>query len=175
MGLTKHSWKTLAPYFKEVYPELADVINEISPPDDHSLYIAEYPYGALILDKGIFQVINERNCLVPLIHESISNSVKEDLTYTGTMPMGMVSKNSIETFFFSKKRNKPSSSTLFTQKGFIALWCALEENQTYQAGPIWNVSSGARTICMLPKITDKIGYKRLNLKYQLKITPPQSL
>jgi hypothetical protein len=113
--------------------------------------------------------------LVPLTHHSIPSEIQDDLTYTGTMPMGMVTQNAIETFFYAPNREVTSSSTLFTERGMIALICALEGKQTYQAGPIWNVSSGSRAICMLPKITDKTSYRALARKYNLEITPPASL
>jgi hypothetical protein len=39
----------------------------------------------------------------------------------------------------------------------------------------WNITSGARTICVLPKITDKIGHHALKVKYGFKNGAPDNL
>ena len=174
-GIEKHTWQTVREKFKQIHPELYEIIDELSPSEKHTLYVAKYGFGKLILNRGIFQVVNAKGLLVPLIDHSIPQDIQDDLTYTGTMPMGMVTQNAIETFFYAPNREVASSSTLFTEKGMIALICALEGKKTYQAGPIWNVASGSRTICMLPKLTDKTSYNTLARKYQLEMAAPANL
>ncbi|MES2203885.1 MAG: hypothetical protein V4496_01565 [Pseudomonadota bacterium] len=171
--LEKYSWKDLSASVKKIKPKLALLIDELSPSDDYSFYLARYPYGALILDKGVFQLINADGQLVPLHHASIPNETKHELSYNKLMPTGLVSHNSIETFFMTK--NRTASSSLYGSGNMVALWHALEGKSSYQAGPIWNISSGARTIYMLPKITDKHSYDALKKKYHLNFTVPQTL
>lgn len=172
-GLEKHTWATLRDRIMQINPEFCSAIDELSPSDDHTLYIGEYPYGALLLDKGIFKIFNDENQLVPLNHSSIHSTITEDLSYTGTIPMGMVSKNSIETFLLDDNRTIPSS--FYTGGDMISLWRVLEDEQSYQEGSLWNISSGAKTICMLPKVTDKTCYDSLKRKYDLKLPIPRSL
>lgn len=167
--MEKHSWSSLRAKIKKIKPELANIIDELSPSDKYALYILKYPYGALIVDRGVFQVINENGMLVPFQHPSIANKTKEDLSYNKMIPTGFVSKNSIETFFVAKNHTIPAS--LYGLGDMLALWHVLEGNSTYQVGPVWNISSGARTIFMLPKITDKSSYKTLKAKYALKVIP----
>lgn len=158
-GLTKHTWKSLAKEISQIRPEFAQIINEISPSDDYSLYVGEYTYGSLLLDKGVFQVINDRNELVPLSDDSIDSNIREDLSYTGTIPLSMVAEKSIETFFTFDNRTIPSS--FYTQGEMVSLWRVLEGDCSYQEGPLWSISSGARSICILPKVTDKVGINNL--------------
>lgn len=172
-GIKKFSWKKLQSRIKTIYPEFAAIIDEISPADDYGLYVASYPYGTLILDNGVFQVPNAQNQIVPLTHSSIPSAIQEDLNYNGTMPVGLVSKNSIESFIVARNRIIPA--TLFTPGKMVALWRMLDEGISYQEGSYWNVTSGARTICMLPKITDKNGYRSLKSKYNLRLAIPQHL
>jgi hypothetical protein len=73
MEVEKHSWKTLHNRIKKIYPELAFIIDNISPPNDHTLYVAQYPYGAMILDKGVFKIPNTKGEIVSLDHSSIPN------------------------------------------------------------------------------------------------------
>lgn len=171
--MREYSWKMLSEYIRPLSQEFSLILDELDPSDEYKLYLATYPYGALILDKGIFQIINNEGHLVPLGHSSISKRIMQDLTYTGTMPVGMITSNSIETFFVTHNRTIPSS--LFSKGQMISLWSALEASQTYHAGPMWSVSSGTRTICLIPKISDKIGHHNLRAKYNLKTPIPQHL
>lgn len=173
LGLKKISWNDIAPDIQLIDPNLKCIIDEVSPSKDYALYVGEYSYGALILNKGIFHVVNDDNALVPLSHQSVPSKVQEDLSYTGTIPVGLVLDNSIETFFVFGERTIPSS--FYTSGGWISLWSILEGKDSYQVGPIWSISSGARTICMLPKITDKYCYEELKRKYNLKEQIPKCL
>jgi len=172
-GLKKYTWKQLKSSVKKACPKLFTAIEKISPPDSYSLYLGRYPYGSLILDKGIFQVFNEESSLVPINHASIHKSTKNDLGYTGTIPLSLVAKNSIETFLTVKERTIPSS--FYGAGGIVSLWRVLEGECSYHEGPLWSISSGARTICMLPKITDKTCYNTLKRKYNLNLHIPSSL
>lgn len=167
--LRKYSWKDLRVKVKKINPELSNIIDDLSPKDEYALYVAQYPYGALIVDRGVFQVINDKGHLVPLTDSSIPCEIREDLTYNKMIPTGLISENSIETFFRAKKHTIPAS--LYGLGDMLALWHVLEGNQTYQAGPVWNISSGARTIFMLPKVTDKSCYQALKARYGLKLIP----
>lgn len=171
-ALKKVTWDEISPTIQFTNPGLKEIIDTISPSKDYALYVGEYPYGALILDKGAFKVINKNDELVPLADRSIEPTVQRDLNYTGTIPVGMVLENSIETFFMLPDRTIPSS--FYTQGGMVSLWSALEGDSSYQIGALWSITSGARTICMLPKITDKYCYEELKRKYNLKEQVPQS-
>jgi len=172
-GLTKVLWGDISQVVQVTNPILKEIIDKISPAKNYPLYIGEYPYGALILDQGVFKVINDSHELVPLAHGSIDNKIQQDLNYTGTIPVGLVLENSIETFFALEDRTIPSS--FYTEGGMVSLWSILEGDNSYQAGPLWSISSGARTVCMLPKISDKSGYDELKRKYNLKAQSPKSL
>lgn len=172
-NLTKSSWQLERDKVKVNHFELYRIIEALSPNESFSLYTCTYPYGQLILDKGIFHVTNSQGMHVPLTDESIPMSVQADLQYTGTIPVGIISKNSIETFFITGKRTIPSS--FYTPGDMISLWSILEGENSYQKGSLWSISSGARTICMLPKITEKSGHERLRRRFGIGDTVPQSL
>ncbi len=157
----------------KIHPEFASIIDEISPHADYALYLVRYPYGALILDKGNFQLPNNSHKLVSIYDNTISNEIRNDLDYNGTMPVGLVSQKAIESFIIFRDRILPS--TLFSVGDMIALWRVLDEGLSYQEGTYWNVSSGSRTICMLPKITDKKNFQSLKSKYNLKFPIPRYL
>jgi hypothetical protein len=155
----------------------AAIIDDISPSDDHYFYLADYPYGAVIVDHGTFQVPNSNNHIVPLNHPTILQKQKEDLGYSGTLPLGLIIKNCIETFMYGNKRIIPSSLVKVGQ--FVSLWVisevVLSEGISYHTGRFWNVTSGARSICMVPKITDTKCHKVIKKTFHLNNNVPQSL
>lgn len=167
-GLIKCSWNDVRNSVSLVNPELKEIIDDLSPSNDHALYMSEYPYGALIVENGVFRVMNDAGKLVPLYHSSIDSKVKKDLGYAGTMPVGIIADNSIETFFMNGHRPVPSA--FYTKGSVVSVWEILEGKHSYQDGPLWNISAGARTICMLPKITDKTGNDNLKRKYQFQLS-----
>jgi len=174
LGYKEYTWDTIRDKFITLYPEFSSIIDKLSPNDNYKLYAATYPYGALILDQGRFQLINEQGELVPLSDNSIDKSIQQSLGYTGTMPMGLVTENSIETFFYGLDgRTIPSS--FYTPGDMISLWRVLEGECSYQEGSLWSISAGSRTICMLPKLSDKTQYQRLKRKFQLKQDIPRTL
>lgn len=171
--LEKHTWKSAGKLVQSVSPELAKIIDDISPDDSFSLYIAKYSYGAMIIDKGIFSIPNSEGKIVPLRHHSISNDIKEDLEFDGTIPVGLLIKNSIESFMSSIDRVTPF--TRFRVGDILALWRIFDKGKSYQEAPFWSIFSGARSICMLPKITDQNGYRLLKQKYNLTLPIPKNL
>ena len=171
--LKKCRWKELKPYLKAGSKELYSIIEKISPPDSYSLYLAKYPYGALVLDQGTFQIYDSSSNLVPLNEANIFAEIKSDLSYTGTIPLSLVINNSIETFLTVGERTIPAS--FYGAGGMVSLWRVLEGECSYHEGPLWSMSSGVRTICMLPKITDKVSYANLKRKYSLNQAVPRSL
>lgn len=171
--LQRVKWQEISPRVKMLLPEFATIIDNLNPDHNHNLYLVNYPYGAAILDQGVFQIPNADNHLVPLNHSTIPQQIKNDLGYCGTIPLGLMLENSIETFMRADQRVIPS--TMLTPGKFISLWRVLDEGISFHAGRFWNVCSGARSICMLPKITDANGYKAIKAKHGLKLKVPQKL
>lgn len=171
--LEKHTWKSVRNLVMSVYPDLAKIIDKLSPDNTLTLYVARYSYGATIIDKGIFSLPNNDGKIVPLRHHTITESVRTDLDFDGTIPVGLVTNNSIESFMTSGDRVTPF--TRFRAGDILALWRIFDKGKSYQEAPFWSILSGARSICMLPKITDQNGYRLLKQKYNLSLPIPKNL
>lgn len=171
--IEKHSWVSLRHLVIKIFPQLAAVIDELNPEANKKLFLVKYPYGSIILNKGVFQLPNNERFVVPLEDYSISAELKSELGYSGTIPLGLVVKNSIETCVQSKHRILPAA--LIGAGKLVSLWRVLEEGSSYYLGPFWSIISGARSICMLPKITDTANHRNLKIKYGLKDLVPQKL
>lgn len=171
--MEKVLWKDARAQIKAIHPALFKVIDELSPDDEHYLYRLEYPYGSLIVDRGTFLVPNYEKHIVPLSHSTIPKKIEEELGYSRTIPLGLVVENSIEASMLSKDRVIPSS--IVKQGQLISLWRVLDEGASFHTGRFWNIYSGSRSICMIPKVTDASSYKGLKNKFGLKLHIPQKL
>jgi hypothetical protein len=166
-------WKDVRETIGKISPDFASIIDDLDPKADHYFYAIDYPYGSVIVDHGIFQVPNSDNRIVPITHPTISHQEKENLGYSGTVPFGLVIENCIEAFMYGKERIIPSS--LVKEGQFISLWRVLDEGISYHTGKFWNITSGSRSICMGPKITDSKCHKALKTAYHLKYNIPETL
>jgi hypothetical protein len=171
--MREYTWDTGAGLIRSVRPDFAAVLDDLSPDKSHTFHFIKYPYGALPLYKGVFQVPNQEGEIVPITHSSVSKELRNNLSYSGTIPLGLVVNNGFESFIQTPSRVLPSA--LMGVGKFLSLWRILEESDTYYLGPLWNYTAGARSICMLPKITDSVGHKNLKTKYGLKLPIPEQL
>lgn len=171
-SIEKVTWKGIRENIAKVNPKFAKIVDDLSPGPSYYMYRIRYPYGAMIFNKSILQLPNASGELVPITHHTIPNEFREQLCYR-VIPMHMVLKKSIELFAEAQGRLIPY--TVLGEGGFSGLWESFDPSYSYFVKMSWNVSSGARSIFMLPKITEAIGYKRLQRDFGVKINPPNNL
>jgi len=149
-------------------PELAKICDEISPGKEYPLLRVRYPYGATIVDKGIFHIPYKGN-LVPITHFDVPMHLKEKLRYS-PIPFSLVLHNDIEVFVESGERIIPVN---FHKSGNVfGAFESMDLLANIQSNPIWSVSAGARSVFMLPRITDKIGHNRLRKEFGISCDEP---
>jgi hypothetical protein len=173
--LQKLHWNDVRETIHKDSPDFVKIIDDLdpNPKDGLYFYLINYAYGSIIVDHGTFQIPNSDKQIVPINHSSIPHQIKDDLGYSGTVPFGFITENCIEAFMYSNKRIIPSS---LVKKGqFISLWRVLDEGVSYHTGKFWNITSGTRSICMIPKITDTKNHKNLKMAYHLKNNVPEQL
>jgi hypothetical protein len=173
-SIQKVTWQDVRKQVKSVNPNLFKILDELDAP--YPLYKAIYPFGHESVKKGKLHLPNKENKIVPLSDSSIDPSIQSDLEYNiGTNPATLVLSNMIEIFCVMEKHTIPS---IFVTPGkLISLGPILEKNTHYNYQPafLWYISSGARSLFMLPKIsvTDKLEKIRVALKLDIKT--PRSL
>lgn len=176
--LTKTTWKQAREQAHKVNPELAAIIDEISPDDSYRMYIGEYPFGNYIVNKGRFLVPNYSGKFVP-ISETDDKEIQEDLSYNeGSIPACLLLDNSIEIFLDLDDYVIPSvySPCDAPKAGTISsIWKVINQTGSMQPAFLWDITSGARSLVMLPKITDKTAHQRLKKEFHFQTEPPKRL
>lgn len=176
--LTKTTWKHAREQAHKVNPELAAIIDEISPDDSYRMYIGEYPFGNYIVNKGRFLVPNYSGKFVP-ISETDDKEIQDDLSYNeGSNPTCLLLENSIEVFLDLDElvipcaytpADAPKSGTV------LSTWKVINQSGSMQPAFQWDIVSGARSLLMLPKITDKTAHQRLKKEFNFQAEPPKRL
>ncbi|MFN7096252.1 MAG: hypothetical protein ACK4PR_01635, partial [Gammaproteobacteria bacterium] len=89
------------------------------------------------------------------------------------VPLGLVLSKSIEVFYETNDRVMPSK--LFGAGSLVGLWEAFDPAPTEFLRSIWNLSAGARSIFMLPSISETSAHTRLKRDFGIASPPPNTL
>lgn len=163
-SIQRLSWKDIRADVSAINKNLFDIIEEINPSEHYSLYKVRYPFGAKIVDKGKLSLPNQ---------ESNFDTISRELNYAA-VPLALIINKSCEVFIENKQQIIPlnllSSAQLFGLFEVLA-----KQTNTESKQPPWSITAGARSIFMLPKITDMNAHRRVMREYKLQSQPPQSL
>lgn len=175
-SIRKVSWAEIGKTIKAVNPDFAAVVDELSPDKDLNLYYARYNFGSEILLKGRLMVPDAQGELVGIDSPDIDPKMREDLDYNpGNSPMMMLLNNSTEVFMRAGDYIVPIFGMLPLGKLF-STWRVLSAADTeFEPKYLWNMTAGARSMFMLPKISEATGYRRLRREFDVYQDKPKSL
>jgi len=173
--LEQVTWQQMRESVVKVNPDFAKVIDELNPGDELRLYRATYPFGSEISRAGTTMLPAMNGEVVPITDSKISDQVRNDLNYTGTVPFGLVLNGAVEALIKQKDSILPLN-IVGTGK-FFGLWRALDlsHSSSYHAYDIFNVIAGTHSIFTLPKITDQACYKKLCRARGIRLPLPSNL
>jgi hypothetical protein len=166
------SWQEVSSDVKKINPLLFDIIEQFGPSKKLRLYKVRYPYGAKIVDNGQFNCLSERGELLSINHECIAEQIKKDLTYR-TIPLALVMYNSAEVFIKDEQRVVPMR--LLKSGELFGVFEIIESPNDEGTASVTNVSSGARSAFLLPKISDSLCHKKLVNELGLSSSLPNGL
>lgn len=164
-------WSEVRSSVIEVSPELAKIIDQINPGKKFKLYKAKYPFGALISHNkrlyfpttdGGLDTLNSSKIL-PELQTSFNRRL---------MPTMLMLKNSAE--MFSEMSDRIISGFAMRPGQFLWLWEQFDQKYSEYVSWPWSLSSGARTIYMLPKISETQQHKKLQQDYHIRANVPKS-
>ncbi|MDO8954570.1 MAG: hypothetical protein Q7V63_06955 [Gammaproteobacteria bacterium] len=173
LNVEKLTWKEARKDILKVNPDLAKIIDKLSPGDEYKLIKARYPFGQNILDQGVLHLPSD-NGNISMNHPEIDPEFHVMLGYNfNTMPMGIVLNKSIELYLTVDSRTIPFS--IMKPGKIFALWTVMEMSASAHIGRIWNITAGARSLIMLPKISDAVNFKKIKREFNLSLSAPNDL
>lgn len=165
-------WEEVASDIKKHNRSLFDALEACSLSPQHTFVKACYPYGAKIIDNGILHLPHKTGASVPVSSADIDEKLKKKLSYSA-IPLAFLANKASEVFV--NKKERPIPLKLLSPGQLFGLFEIADLLSGIKGKPIWCVSSGARSLFMLPKIADKVGYQRIKKALQLEIDPPRSM
>ncbi len=150
--LEEVDWKDVCRSVEQVNPQLAKVINNINLKAHHKLIKATYLFGDLIIKEG-------QLCL-PKENEKLYSQ----LNYS-PIPLSLLLNKSSEVFLENNCSLLPLN--ILNPGDFFGTFETVNFMMNKPSSPVWNVSAGARTTFMLPKISDLSCMKRLRAHYNV--------
>jgi hypothetical protein len=169
--LKEITWKKARELIAAIDPNLIKIIDNVNPDDSFTIYHARYPFGATIFKEAVLHLPIGKDTL-PYTSPSVKNEIRENLSYR-IIPMCYMLKNSTEMFFELQER---LATLMIVPEGtFLGAWETLDSANSYFTKMSWNFTSGARSLFMLPKISEEISYKRLQKNMGIHIDPPRTM
>lgn len=164
-------WHQVRDQVAKLHPKLAAVIDPLDPGSDFPLYLAHYPFGSSIVNYGVHQLPTPDGLVAP--HSAQPNDKIRANLQRRTVPISLILNNATEVYFEMPDR---IVSLNYFRPGFIfGIWENLDPTQSYFVKHIWSVSAGARSLFMLPKITDASSHKELRKKYNVRSHLPKTM
>lgn len=169
------SWNQVKKDVETVNPVLAAIINKLKLSKNHLLVKASYPYGSLVMKRSLLMLPNDSGEIVPITDPSIDTQIKAALGYNlNSNPVSLVLKNSFEIFLPLADRIIHLSGLIHPGTAFGA-WRVLNPGKSENPAFIWDMTAGARSVFMMPKITETLRHRALKNKYDLLEDVPRTL
>jgi hypothetical protein len=165
-------WQAYYAEILAVNPALAEIIHTLQLPQEYTLFKVRYPYGAKVIERGELQLPMANGRLLPLSHARIPATLREKLGYR-FMPLGLILTKMAEIYFSEKKRIIPER--LYKRGDVVGLWSLFDPPENDYAKNILNFSAGARTIFMLPMISDNVSHARIKRELSIHSYAPKTL
>ncbi|NNM60325.1 MAG: hypothetical protein HKM04_11000 [Legionellales bacterium] len=166
------TWKDIRERINPIAPRLVTLIDALNPDDSFPLYLATYPFGQVIgdekdlyypMDEGTFGTLTD-----------LPAQIKSDLAYArNSIPMGMVLENSTELFIDDYGLCLPIK--LLLPGTFFGLLRELEKQGSFHPSGLLKMTSGARSMFVVPSIADGVRYANLKRDYRIKTKTPNTL
>lgn len=162
------TWNKARPLVIRANPELAQIIDELNPSPQHTLILATYPYGTNIRDKGQSYFPAEDKNLATLDEQTISQNLRDKLDYSPS-PLAFIADKSVE-IYVETPEGRTIPLKLFKPGVTIGVWEILKRPLiSIRHKWDWSISSGARTLFLLPKITNQDNHAKLQRAYSTRV------
>jgi hypothetical protein len=167
------SWQDVRKDIEKVNPKLTAIIDDISPDSSYKMFKASYAFGEEMLREGCLHIPNAEGILIPLT--AASKNFRESLSYNlGSNPVSIILSGSAEIYIIVDNHTIPLYG-LIPPGNVFSTWKVL--SQLGYSGPafIWNMTAGARSLFMLPKISKLSAHRKLVREFNFQQDAPKNI
>jgi len=143
-------------------------------PDQYTFYLAKYTFGSPIIDNKKTFLPLQNGEVIDCDSQQLPDIIKDNLCYDSTSedPLGIVLSKTSEFYLLGKNSIQPQG--LITPGQMFGIPRAVDKSATTSSVLKTNLNAGARSVFMLPKISDQINHSKLQEEYGIKSPPPLS-
>lgn len=157
------TWEDVRDEIKVKNPTLFAAIEAVSPDKKFVLYRARYRFGDMMCQRGVFNLPHENGDLLPVAQSRLTAVQREHLSYS-LIPLFFTLHNHCEVFVTPGNRVLPM--TVAKEGGLVGLFETFDFLANTPSTPMWDITAGARSIFMLPQITDRNGLNKIIKEYR---------
>ncbi|AIT09358.1 hypothetical protein LO80_04830 [Candidatus Francisella endociliophora] len=166
------SWQEAQSVISKVNPDLAKVIDEIAPNESCKFFKTTYHFGDDIVKNGELH-IPFKGELHPISATSLPASIVNELSYSN-IPVGLPVDKNIEIYFEDSRGVVPYDNcvpgSLFSMRSLFS-----HDYNHQEFTQTWNISAGARSLYLLPKISDTRSFNRLKRAFSPNIAKAKDM
>lgn len=177
-GLVKTYWSDIRKRVTKVEPNFAKIVDELAPDNSFPIYLAYYPYGALIGDTEQPFLPTQDGNSFKLSDPHAPKDVVKHLGYgIDSLPMGMVLEKNLEWFIDLEEEQISIPWVIYQPGTFFPFSKVLsnKSNRVYAPNNVLTTTSGARSAFMLPNIGCATNHSNLQRDFNVRNPPPKSL
>lgn len=177
-GLVKTYWANIRERVAKVEPTFAKIVDTLNPDKTFPLYLAYYPYGALKGDTQSTFLPRHGKGFDRLSDPNLSKDIIKDLGYgKDSAPLAMLLDKNLELFIDLKTEGITIPRALYAPGSFFPFARVLsrKSKRTYAPNGVLTLTSGARSVFMLPNIGCATNHANLQRDFNVQNPPPKSL
>jgi hypothetical protein len=168
---SKVSWFDVREEVFKLNPELATIIDGLSPDANYGLYRAHYAFGQFLLERGQFNLPDKDGQCLSLAN--FCSTIQEDLAYNPSNPCMLVLNSSFE--IYTNIYDQILPFRMCNKGSLFGLWATLDKTISYHHEHLWSVTAGARSVFMLPSISDASSHQKLQKALAKRVFKPHGL
>ncbi len=158
------TWKEIRGQVRQVSPELSQVIDKLNPGSKYTVFKVRYPYGSSVLKNGNLFLPCDNGEFISLVDADISPGIQEKLGYNlPSPPVMLVLNNTFELCLPLQERIIPYF--ILAPGGLLGFWQVLDacekSGKSFDPSGMWEITAGARSMFMLPKISEELRHDKL--------------
>jgi hypothetical protein len=166
LNLEEVEWSNISDDIYKINPQLAQKCDYVNMHNKCPIFKVKYLYGLPIIKGGEFYLPTLDGKIISIKDEKVPASLRQSLAYAH-LPLACIINNSSEIFIEEEQRIIPlnflKTGQLF---GLFELIDSLTQSPILRQS-IWNVSAGARSVFMLPSVSNAISNRRICKKLNI--------
>jgi hypothetical protein len=166
------SWDKVRASVHKVNAELGVLLDDLDPGTSHSCLIANYPFGKDIVKTGRFFLPDNYADVISFDDERVPKAIRSLLKYA-KIPIGLILDKTAEVYYETPER--VIADKLLKNGDIFGVWELFDKPLQKDTAQLSNLAAGARSIFMLPKISDGIAHNRLKKAFNITLPPPRAM